>query len=177
MSDLFEYGVHTSEADYWIHVCPGAGIFYYLRSIASERGEKGLLGARRQAKSANGKVTGEGYLVPIAGTPWIAEWELPARIWPTSFDWTKATDRAAGMAAEGLIKYCLSLHEFPVGRRVEWVIGLREQFGGKDAIVSPPVQLKIEVKCDRPAERTGNLFIQTAEKHHQTSGARLAGAA
>lgn len=164
--------MHTSQADYWVHVCPGAGIFYYLRQSASDLGSAGKLGPMRPAKSANGKTTGEGYIVQIVGAPWIAEWTVPGRAWPASFNWGAATDREAGMAGERLVRYCLSLYEFPVSRRSEWVLSQREQFGGKDVIVSAPAALKLEIKCDRPAGRTGNLFIQTAEKHHQTTGVR-----
>lgn len=160
-----EYGVQTSKAHYWAHVCPiDAMIYWYPRRRMVD-----ALDNFREAKirSAIGRV------VPIVrnlavnggcirytelGYPYFERWDFASA----------PTDREAGALAEDLFSTaCVEgLFLLPV-RVCKRYDAYAEQIQGKDfeCDLGRPGSVDIEVKFDGPGGTwgTGNLFVQTHE--------------
>lgn len=161
---MIRYGVTTSKAHYWAHVCPLDGaIYYYPRRRVLD-----ILDTLRECtiRSAVGRLLPirtnlfvNGGIVRCAevGYPFMARWE-----------WDRASSdlEVGAMAEECFTAACKDgLFLLPVRMRSRYD-ARAEQFKGKDFacdLGAPFVD--VEVKADIPggAWGTGNLFVQTSE--------------
>jgi len=160
-----EYGITTSRAAVWFHVCPlDCAAYYYgrraMQKILNHLPEREIASARgRLCKLVGNRVCDGGFIYDIdLPLRWIEGWQ-DAR-----------TDSDVGAFAERIFEQCVEtrLFQLPaVFRRLE---SRTEQFTGRDYELSPKhARLSVEVKADFVGGEwgTGNLFVQTHEFHHQ----------
>lgn len=168
---MFERGVATTEADVWLFLCPLfdsqilGGVPRGLYSLRVHRFIRDIANyAHVAGRSKDGSETARGYLVPFAD-PCVRL--ISAEILPPKWNWGDLTDREAGKMAE---------------RSVEWMITagylngcysyIRNQGTtivekAKYDLTLFPLGIKVEIKCDRKAAMTGNLFVQSHEEGHR----------
>ena len=161
-AELFEYGIHLENSDIRAHVSAFNKTVYVFRTIegvkAIEANNPPLAYAGQDG--VNGP-TGLGWLVRHG---WIndlrkipvnwARWDEFEAGWNTSKKGRFAVD-----CVLALMKY---------GRFPLWINACEDdreniQLHGTDILVF--ARKKIQVKCDYPAGRTGNLFLQKAERN------------
>lgn len=160
MSELFEYGITTSNADVWIHVCPNDLALYWYRRLIMVREAAGGRYQEREIVSARG------YLVPV-GEWFIQRIEVPQAMM-LRYGWQEApSDAKIGRYAEHLVRDCFSVGIMPGFHDLHFLSNKREQQRGVDFEVRPR-GYEVEVKADIRGGRagTGNLFVQTHELHH-----------
>ena len=166
---MIEYGVTTSKAHYWVHVCPlDASLYCYgRRRMAAdlERFE------RREIRSAIG------HLVPVipnlisnGGLLRAYDYDYPLfKRW----DWQGAkSDRALGAMAEALFENLCSSGQFALPVRAERYDEQGDQFQGKDfacSLGAPRVDVEVKADVQGGIWGTGNLFVQTHELHHRAT--------
>ena len=123
---------------------------------------------RKDGTSADGSVTGRGYLVPWERCLFVRRWFVPWHLF-SGFAWVDATDEEAGARAEEIVYSALELGH--IGS-LEPLRDLARQYAGEDFAVTLASSFSIEIKLDRLASQTGNLFVQTAERGHKHGMAR-----
>lgn len=167
---LVGYGIQTSKADYWVHVCPDINQFFYYNRARMLKLIEAKDFPRVDARSANGAITGRGYLIPIhCGIVGVVH---PPITIIRATDWNSVTDAQAGILAEEAWAVAVELGYVPRPWLPEYFTTTAEQYEGKDFSISPARKFTVEVKCDRPLKQTGNLFVQIAEYKHDKAGVR-----
>lgn len=167
---MIEYGITTSKAHYWCHVCPLDAMFYvYSRREMLER----LPGLQEKAiRSAIGR------LVPIikagdwlrcnggiidqfdAGYEFFGRWQ-----WATA-----ASDRAVGAMAEEAFQAACREHLLCLPIRARRLNAKADQVTGRDYecdLGAPSVSVEVKGDIKGGAWGTGNLFVQTHEGTHR----------
>jgi len=161
---MYEYGIHTSRADFWIHVVPGTEqLFIYERRRMSKEIKSG--------KYKHVEIpTASGVLVPL--DEWFIRSVCLSRT--RLFKACKghyASDADIGHRCEDVVETWLNMHNlhggFPPLLMATRITDRETQFTGCDLVVERPPAVLIEVKADTRADDTGNLFVQTHEQHHQ----------
>lgn len=161
-----EHGITTSEAYWWVFVCPKDAAFYCLRTATANK----MLSCLRKAEIP----TAKGFLLPIVGN---RTWEggfifanYAEEIWFRQWPWSGKTDADIGEMGEkcfqkacqiGIVRMPVSVGRFNT---------IEEQYKGKDFALSS-LGADVEVKTDLPGGvwGTGNLFLQTHERQHTRS--------
>lgn len=165
---MVEYGIRTSEAFIWAHVCPlDASIYWYQRTHMLEVLPRCTIVEIRSAR---------GHLVPLKehriswikpAVGFIHDCELGYEFFK-QWEWTRATDdRQVGEFAEECFALAVKKKRLTLPVNASRVEVLDEQFKGKD--FECRAKYAVEVKADIPGGLwgTGNLFVQTAELAHQ----------
>lgn len=170
MKQLLEYGITTSQADVWAHVCPLDGdIYYYSR--------KRMLKLIDKCKKVS-IPTAEGRIVPIiknekARGGIIHVIDVPWQWWEYEKLSAKdeiPNDRIAGQRAESLFNRCVIDGLFTIPCAASFYTEQSDQFRGIDFKVFPKASsIDVEVKFDGAGGLygSGNLFVQTNEKDHK----------
>jgi len=164
---VIEYGITTSKAHVWAHLCPLDGCFYWYK-----RSRMVFVCEKYERKTIP---TAMGHIVPVvknlrANNGFIWYFGFPYE-WLDSYDISSAdSDRTAGTETERLFEFCVKAGLFLVPLAVDRkYLELREQFDGKDYRCSfGNGFLDVEIKLDARGGRwgTGNLFVQTHELNH-----------
>jgi hypothetical protein len=163
-----EYGIFTSEAHYWLHVCPLDASFYMYprKPMATLLHEREF--PTMQIKSAIG------YLVDIrsnlrANGGIIRPLDLDYAFFGR-WDWKAAeSDEHLGRMAEDCFSTAVRVGLFTLPVRASFYTSRADQFKGKDfACTLAATPTDIEVKPDTPGGiwGTGNLCVQTHEGGH-----------
>ena len=163
---MIEHGIHTSVADYWVHVLPvQRWVSWYRRDhmlahIASTKPPVHF------ARSKDGTSTGAGYLVPRTA-PFILRGLIPPRL-IDGHDWEGMTDRELGREGEALAYRLIenNIVRFPMVR-VTRLRSKADQCSGKDCVVDARPHWTLEIKSERPPNGSVNLFVQTQEGDHR----------
>jgi hypothetical protein len=169
MSDLLEYGVTTSRAHYWLHVCPEDASFY----IYPRRKMVELL-AKYPAKEI---ISARGHVVPIlenliynGGIIRPLDFTYP---WFKQFDFSSAaSDHDAGALAEAAVKEAAGAGLLTLPVQIEFADGIDDQFSGFDfraALFQAPTMIEVKADVAGGIWGTGNLFVQTHERGHRHS--------
>lgn len=163
---MIEHGITTTEASWWFILCPlhssplmgGVKRGLYAVNVEVFRRQASLY-QLIDARSKDKTTTGRGHLVPMPNP--IIEF-ISDNLIPPEPEWVSLTDREAGMEAEDMVRWMI-IH----GRaaKITETIIAGEKSYNYDLILWPSQQ-KAEIKCDRKAAETGNLFIQTHEAGH-----------
>ena len=162
------YGIFSSKADWWIHVSPFEFCaFAYLRVEMVDRLDGATAWAFPERVKLREIASAKGYTVR-KDEPFICRHDLPRALF-AGFDWQGAgSDALIGDRAEFVIQHWMNNHgRFPPTRLARRALDRSDQFAGIDFFVEPVARHTVEVKCDTLAADTGNLFIQTDERHHQ----------
>lgn len=162
---MIEYGITTSKAGVWFHVCPlDCSAYYYSRTrmtaILPTLPEVTITSATGRLCKLNGRRVVDGGFIHDIDLPlkWIDGWR----------DCEADTD--AGEMAERIFKQCVDARLFQIPAKATFLLDINDQYTGRDFLVKPLVgELSVEVKADfRGGEwGTGNLFVQTRELHHK----------
>lgn len=165
---MVEYGIRTSEAFIWAHVCPlDASIYWYQRTQMLEVLKRCSIVEIRSAR---------GHLVPLKehriswikpAVGFIHDCELGYDFFK-QWEWTRAVDdREIGAFAEECFAQALRAKRLTLPVNAKKVVDISEQFQGKD--FECRASYAVEVKADVPGGvwGTGNLFVQTHEFRHQ----------
>lgn len=162
---MIEYGITTSQATVWFHVCPlDCSAYFYGRQamlkILPSLPEKEIASARGRLCKLNGNRTCDGGFIYDIELPlkWIGGWR------------DVVTDRAAGEMAERVFEQCVRARLFQLPAAAKRLETKAEQYTGRDYELAPIFPtLSVEVKADfKGGERgAGNLFVQTHEMHHK----------
>lgn len=160
---MIEYGVETSEAHYWLHVCPLDASFYFY---SRQRMVKILSHFKEvRIKSAIGR------LVPViknktcnAGILHTCDLQYE---FMNQWSWSSApSDKAIGQWAEECFELACKKGLFRLPIVIDRYDDRRDQFKGKDyACKLPRPIIDVEIKGDILGGiwGTGNLFVQTSE--------------
>jgi len=170
---MIEYGITTSKAHVWVHVCPkDARLYWYQRKqmipLLPKFPEREIISARgRLVRLIGNRVCDGGIVREIERPdPWFRAW-----------NWKDAeSDSEVGAMAEAMFEAVICEHGFPFPLTAERYETREEQYQGKDYKITPKLSaLDIEIKADFVGGEwgTGNLFVQTHELKHQ-HGARHA---
>ncbi len=162
-----EYGITTSQAHVWVHVCPkDLAIYWYLRKRMVERlsvlPERVIASAKGRLCRlfGNRKVDG-GFIYAV---------DLPVAWWAER-DWYGASsDREVGQWAEDIFRRAVQEGFIGIPACCERYDDAADQFTGRDFRLIPALQNPdYEIKADVAGGEwgSGNLFIQTHELHHQ----------
>lgn len=166
--NLAEYGVHTEDSDYRLHVCFQEGAAYIFKTQsgvdAIETGryilkpsyQKGVVGA-----------TGLGYLVPPLDIDGCQRIVIPQDIMDevncSKLDDPSERGRKAVLVAQRVMQRGLVF--MPIN--IVDVDDKNMQIRGVDAKIQS--DLKFQIKCDynggRRPRGTGNLYLQVAERN------------
>jgi hypothetical protein len=177
MTDLVEYGITTSRAHYWVHVCPDDSALYTY-----PRKRMLALMAKYETKTI---ASARGHVVPIlqnlvhnGGIIWPCD--LP-------FDWFKqfgfsaaASDHDVGKIAERCFKTAVSDGFFRLPVAVEFAEEIQDQYQGFDfraRLHANPALIEVKADIVGGVWGSGNLFVQTHEgghKHAERNGHRAA---
>lgn len=170
---MIEYGITTSKAHVWVHVCPeDARLYWYQRRLMLP------VLARCPTREIP---TARGHLVRLIGNRAVDGGVIQEierdDAWFRQWDWKQAeTDGAAGAMAEDMFSRVVAEHGFPFPLGLQRYDQIADQYQGKDFCLRPKIAaLDVEVKADFVGGEwgTGNLFVQTHELRHQ-HGARHA---
>lgn len=164
---MIEYGITTTQAQWWGHLHPLEPAFYYYRVadcldfIAHVGRQLPFL----DGHSKNGDATGRGYLIRKS-CAFVTRRRLhPARVnW---IDWTNLTDRQSGYRyGEPIAQLLISLGILGYEPDELHVINSRrDQFRSCDCMVvhnGEAVRWEFKTEC----VRSQNLFVQCAEGWH-----------
>jgi len=160
--ELFEHGIWQENSDIRAHVSPANQTIYVfitrnvIKTIESIRPEVKLAGQ----PGVKG-VTAQGYVVKIEDIEDIRRVQFNWRWWK-HFDEKWPTEKK-GKFAVVCVRDCMRAGHFPLWFDAADDERLNIQIAGTDMLVF--CRKKIQVKCDSPVARTGNLFIQTAERN------------
>jgi hypothetical protein len=167
MTDLCEYGITTSVAHYWLHVCPDDASFYvYPRRKMLE------LMTRYQPKEI---VSARGYVVPIrenliynGGIIRPLDFSYP---WFKQFDFADAaSDHDAGVLAESVVRAAADAGLLTLPVALEFAESVGDQFSGFDfraELFKTPTLIEVKADVAGGIWGTGNLFVQTHERGHR----------
>lgn len=165
---MIEYGITTSQAIVWFHVCPlDCSAYFYGRQamlkLLPSLPEKEITSSRGRLCKLNGnRVVDGGFIYDIElPLKWIEGWR------------DAASDREAGAMAERIFEQCVGKRLFQMPATARRLETRAEQFTGRDYELSPIFpSFSVEVKADFAGGEwgTGNLFVQTHELHHKHSG-------
>lgn len=168
---MFEYGITTSAAFIWAHVCPlDLSIYWYQRSKMLE-----ILGWHNRVEIPSAR----GVLIPIRQhlmlktskrSGFIHECELGPEFFH-QWDWSGASnDREVGAFAEQCFSEAVRQRLLLLPVALKKVSSVEEQFKGQD--FECKANYAIEVKADIRGGiwGTGNLFVQTHEQGHRSLG-------
>ena len=164
MDDLFEHGIHTENSDIRAHVSAFNQTVYVFRTPegikAIERHKPPLVPAWQDGVDGP---TAYGWLVKDIWIDGLRR--LPCRRWSKWEEFAACrTTSDKGRLAVACVIDLLAIGYFPL-----WISDAAEsdrhdvQIKGTDIVVF--ARKKIQVKCDMPAGRTGNLFLQKAERN------------
>jgi hypothetical protein len=160
---MVEYGITTSEAFIWAHVCHlDASIYWYLRAdmlVVLERYPPvEIRSARGHKVRLHGNVFPQGFIHDAElGYEFFKRWK-----------WIEAaSDREAGAWAEECFAVAVRERRLTLPMRATRYDNVEDQRKGKDFRCEG--KYDVETKADVPGGvwGTGNLFVQTHELHHQ----------
>jgi len=160
---MFEHGIGQENSDIRAHVSPlKMQIFVFKTSSILELLKKESFPEKTASQPGVVGITAKGRIIPISKIPNLimVEWNFPPR-WKCFSD-TDSTSKK-GNDAVGIVTDALRRGMFPLYALAVEIKDKNMQISGTDIIVSG--RWKIQVKCDYPAGRTGNLFIQTHERN------------
>lgn len=165
---MIEYGIGTSEARIWLHVCPhDMCIYWYSRArmleVMTKYQHVKIKSAQGHLVRLSGNRVCDGGFIFDAGikSEWVAGWR--------DLD----SDSEAGAIAERVFEQCVKSARFAVPARATRYDAKEDQFKGKDYRVTPFIDsFDVEVKADFVGGEwgSGNLFIQTHELRHDWAG-------
>lgn len=167
---MIEYGIKTSKAHVWVHVCPLDACFYfYSRArmvvVLDRFPEAVIASARGRLVRLHGNRDCDGGFIRSIERPYG---------WFNAFGWKDAaSDCDVGEIAERMFQTLINEQGFPFPIQAHKYAALDDQYQGKDFRVTPRMShFDVEVKADiRGGEwGTGNLFVQTHEGGHQWAG-------
>lgn len=160
-----EYGITTSQAQIWFHVCPlDVAAYWYPRNRMAELlpklQERAIATAKGRLCRLYGNRTCDGGFIRTIELPlpWVAGWD------------SLGSDRDAGEMAERVFEQCVEHRLFQMPLTAFRLNTREEQFTGRDYVVRPiREQFAVEVKADFVGGEfgSGSLFIQTHELYHQ----------
>lgn len=160
---MVEYGITTSKAFLWAHVCPlDASIYWYRREEMLALIERS---PSVEIKSARGR------LVAIHGNVFPAGNIHDSDLGYDFFDrwpWDSAkSDKDVGAFAEQCFSVAVRERRLTLPVHLDRYNSVGEQYQGKDFRCR--TNYDVEIKADIPGGvwGTGNLFVQTHELHHQ----------
>lgn len=170
---MYEYGIRTSKAHFWVHVCAkDAGFYLYRRrdmvAKLHQFDEKVIATAIGRVVPVHANLVQNGGLL----LPFWLTYE-----WFDAWDWAGApSDDALGKFAEAAFLKATreKLIAFPA-----WEVtkhdDIAEQYQGRDFRVRVGSPLHAEVKADYQGGQwgTGKLFVQTHEQNHRHRGRLL----
>lgn len=162
---MFEHGITTSDAYFWLHLHPfDCCIWYYkrevcLRWIKDEAPQ--LVGGK--SKSPDAPVTGAGYLLPKR-MPWIGFIEIDSRFFLPWRD-QDMTDREWGKRGQKIFEELLhyEILQLPLKHDLTIASTKEDQLRRDYTICSAAADY--ELKTER--RQTPNLFVQRDELNHQ----------
>ncbi len=164
---LYAYGIQNCASDFACHITPllPAAYWYSTARMVDFIVANFETVVRKEARSLDGSVTGAGYLVPCS-QPFIREIRFDAKYIPK--DWEKLSHGERGREAEelGALLVEHGILNFPF-RKVECVESKDEQISGIDSKIHFCPTATVQWKADIPIARTGNLFVQVAERGHK----------
>ena len=161
---LIEYGIMTEDSDIRAHVSAFNRIIYVFQTKygveAIERCDPHVAGASQSG--VNGKITGQGWLVKPDWIFGMRLLEFPRWERWDEYDEDWSTTKRGRFAVDCVIEI-MRLGFFPL-----WVDAKEEdmravQIRGTDILLC--AKKRVQVKNDYPAGRTGNLFLQKAERN------------
>lgn len=165
-AELHEHGVHTERSDIRAHVSSTGRVVYVFRTAAGleaiERTKPPLVSARQRGVAG---ITARGWCVRIADIEDVRCVRYVS--WPRWHEFGDA-DELGDTSVLGSLAVACVLDVMRLGRFPFWVDAAETsdeelQVEGTDIIVA--LGKRIQVKCDRKAARTGNVFLQHSESN------------
>lgn len=161
---MVKRGIFTSQADFWIHFFPIQRMVHWYRVFEAQRlieHEKLPLIA---GKSANGEITGAGYLVKKL-LPFIHSANVPAQ-YVDSVEWRVLNDRDKGLFGERVVDYLIEdqIVKFP-SRKACHERTKEGQYAGIDGTLVYLPAWRWETKTECFA--SPNLYVQDMERGHK----------
>lgn len=171
---MVEHGIHTTKADYWVHLFPLAERVYWyrvdhMREFIRLTKPAVIIG---KSKDQNRTPTGQGYLisqnehlVSYAGIP--SNYLAP-------FRWRDMTDRECGFAGEYLVDVLVEhrIVSVPIFR-LRSLRSKADQYEAKDFKGEYFGSVFFETKTERVESE--NLFVQSREGGHRVHFSQAGG--
>lgn len=161
---MIDYGIHTTTADYWVHIFPLAERVYWYRVQHMLEFLRLAKKPLTIGKSKDGTPTGAGYLVS-QDEYFVSYAGVPSN-YLGSFRWREMTDRECGFAGEHLVDVLVEHRVVTIPAfRLRNLRAKAEQYESKDFKGSYFGDLYFETKTERA--ESGNLFVQAKEGGHR----------
>ncbi len=164
MNALFDYGVLTEQSDIRAHVSPLNREIYVFqtRNFIDAYLAHPEAPCRKASQPGCNFPTATGALIK---TQWINDLRtIKFHSWPRwpEFNESMSTSGKGRFAVDAVIS-CMEKGRFPI-----WLVAAESadndiQIKGTDILIW--MNKKIQVKCDAPAARPGNLFFQLSERN------------
>ena len=175
---LFEYGIWQDQSDIRIHVSPKNGQACVYETVVMQRYTKSNEGTFRvwygsQRVEGRTVTTSRVLLVPTANLAWV-HWLIPSQdLMREALEAIKSQGNGLGIRGRAVERFARKTLEaspwwtWPITQRgkrlVEELPGRRDQLRAHDLRVS--LSLNVQVKCDQPMTREGNVAVQTHERN------------
>lgn len=158
---LHEYGITEEQSDIRAHVSDRV-VYVFQTHKMLEILKQNKYPSREAFQPGHNEATARGYLVPhkevaevrvlkYTSWPW---WSYYSEKWDTS---------RKGRWAVVCVTDLLKIGRFPLWIEAEQTKDIQLDINGTDILAAAKVH--IQVKCDYPAVKTGNLYIQTHEQN------------
>lgn len=159
--DLYEYGIYTENSDIRAHVSPEEKIIYVFKTKNGIRAiEKNNPPIVQAKQSGYERATATGWLVK----PKLIE-DLRRLLFKTWKRWDEFSPKSDTTEKGRLAVECV-LDVMRLGRFPIWIDTSEKddkdiQIAGTDILIF--CDKRVQVKCDYPIKKSGNLFLQKAE--------------
>ena len=160
---LVEHGITTSHCDYWVHYIPALNLFVsYEREYMIGYIERNNPRVMYTPKKSNGYPTNRGYLIPL-DLPGMSKFKVH-----DSFNGEPLLDISRGKAGK-----LAELHfvgtifaRDRTGKEINFAEAWQDTKGND---VQLPCGKWCQIKLDREAAKTGNLWVQTHTRTKDTN--------
>lgn len=169
---LLNHGVPDEMAQVRCHVVPGIKrLFFFTRENALraiEMAKKSDAKLRMASQPGVKYATGAGYTIPYCDKTLAAVSVLvPPDIWGDGISESDSTSmkgqKAMRVVKAAIEKGLVPIDKLTAGKGINEVSDRKAQIEGADLIAW--WNIRIQVKCDIPAQVTHKLFLQTAERN------------
>lgn len=164
--ELYEYGIHTENSDIRAHVSPAEEMIYVFKTEDGIKAIKKYNPRIAPAKQPGyDRITARGWLVKLDWIKKVGELRcLHFKTWEKWGEFSPYLDTSKkGELAVQCVLDAMKLGRFPM-----WIDASEKddkdiQISGTDILIF--CEKRIQVKCDYPIKKTGNLFLQREERN------------
>lgn len=161
--NLINYGIQTEESDARAHVSVSNATVYFFPTRCGMKAIQNHPEITPRPAYTGQTVTAMGYAVPVKEIPELKQIPIPQDVFAAA-KFSESDDTSAkGNKAVFVVKEMIKRGLIPVMLKPEEVTDENMQIKGTDIVIT--AKCKLQVKCDWRAGKTGNVYLQIAERN------------